>query len=139
MPFWWAICTDAEPNWRKRKKEVCVVLGRCAFDDNADGVHPLLSSWGGEDIYFATETAQMKSELQRLRVPTIVIVAIPVAESWREQFCAPDLGKLLIGSFLGMMSYADMFHHAAVPPRDVLAIWQPGHPEYDAHAGLPRS
>ena len=49
----------------------------------------------------------------------------------------------VINVFVGRLldveaNYADVHYFTEVPPENVVEIWQPGHPEYDRHAELPR-
>jgi hypothetical protein len=134
------MCAGSEPRWRgKREDQVCVILGRAVFDNEPHAVRELLSSWGGEGIYFAAGTRDMKPVLKRLGVPTIVVLAIPVAPSSRQQQCWPGLAKALVGTFFGMRSHADLYHPSPVLAHNILAIWQPGDAEYDRHVPLPTS
>ena len=43
-----------------------------------------------------------------------------------------------IAKAAGSRVWADVFYRA-VEPGDILAIWQPGDPEYDRFEGLPRN
>jgi hypothetical protein len=128
---------DAPQQLGIRDNQVCVILGRSAFDEDARAVRPLLTMWGGEGISFAGGTAHLEPVLRRLGKPSIVAVAVPIAASRRQQYYAPGLDKLLVGAALGLPAHGSVHHEETIPETDIIGIWQPGNPEYDRHVHLP--
>jgi hypothetical protein len=119
-----------------REGQVCLVLGRQILEE-VHGVSPLLSTWGGEGIYMAAP--ELRTRLEQLGRPAIVVTQIDLSSDHRTHLTFPSLSKLFVGAVLDTEGRgADVFYRAAVPPEDVLEIWQPGHPEYDRNEGLPR-
>ena len=119
-----------------REGQVCLILGRSAFDESAGGCEPLLSMWGGEAIYWAVADDPNAPQLGR---PSIAVARIDVSAADQELWIFPSLAKLFVGILLGTEGqYADVFLRAPVPAEDIMDIWQPGHAEYDRHPDLPR-
>lgn len=120
----------------RREGQVCLTLRSAAFDHGADS---LLSNWGGEGLYFSTGAAGLEPLLRQLGQPSIVVVAVDVRPTWQQQPIFPTIGRTLLGAWRGLRDGADLFHPAPIPGSDVLDIWQPGRPEYDAIPTLPRA
>jgi hypothetical protein len=119
---------------QNREDQVCLILGRDGLNDN--GCTPLLSRWGGEGIYMADPDSEAPSAF--IGRPAVVVAAIDLSVSHTISPTFPSLGKLLVGTLLGTeQRYADVCLRAPVPPKDVLAIWQPGDRDYDRHQHLP--
>lgn len=50
----------------------------------------------------------------------------------------PPLRKLFVGRYLELPNVmSDVFYETPVPASQIIAIWQPGDPEYDAFPDLP--
>lgn len=120
-----------------RAGQVCLVIGRSVFDHDPDGVHPLLSNWGGEGIYFSSGTARLEPLLKTLGTPTVVVTAVPMLAGHRMMRWFPPLCHLLLATWRRAPGHADLHYSAPVPPDAVADLWQPGHPEYDRHRKLP--
>lgn len=121
---------------RHREGQVCLTVGRQVFDETPWGCEPLLSTWGGEGIYMAREDRWPL--LQQLGRPAIVVARVDLSASHKVHRTGPPLDRLFVGARIGaQLLFADVFYTTAVPPEDVLAIWQPGHAEYDRHTELP--
>jgi hypothetical protein len=131
----------AHRNSSGRLAQVCAVAGRDAFDEHVRGVWPLLSTWGGEAIYWAHDRKPMKERLARIGVPTIVVLDLDLdAPTPSRHLFFPDLEKVFVGVVLGLEGHScDVFYHLGVPPTSIVDIWQPGHSEYDRHPELPRA
>ena len=70
--------------------------------------------------------------------PTVVVAATDLSVSGTVSRTFPSLGRMFVATVAGLEGrIADVFLRAAVPPEDILAIWQPGDEEYDRHP-LPR-
>lgn len=120
-------------NAEGREGQVCLIAGRSAFDDSPHGCDPLLRYWGGEALRGGPADAR---ELE-LGTPSIVVAQLDCRHS-PDLSMYPSLGKLLVGALLGTsLLHADVFYRRPVASEDILAIWQPGNPEYDRHTRLP--
>ncbi len=129
-----------EGDARYRSGQVCLILGRRTFDHSPHGVGPLMSEWGGELITMSRGGAVLRPRLRRLGTPAIVVVRVELSESWRIHSCFPSLHKLFVGRLLELQELgADVFLRRPVPSKDVLDIWQPGHPDFDLHPHIPRN
>jgi hypothetical protein len=124
---WW--------NADSREGQVCTVLGRGTLDEHARGVSPFLETWGGEGIYFAWDRTDTEEELKRLGRPAIVVVRLDVTDG--ERAWCYSLGRPFVERLVGVEPGAELFYKDDVPAEDLLAIWQPGDPEYDRHRDLP--
>ena len=123
-------------NERHRSDQICFVVGRTIFDEDPHGCEPLLRHWGGEAIRGGPCDVPA---LTALGAPSIVVAKLNLAGRHNRQRTYPALGKLFVGAVLGLEGLsADVFYHEPVAARDVIAIWQPGNPEYDRHPELPR-
>jgi hypothetical protein len=119
-----------------RLGKVCLLVGTDSLED--DGLHPLMTSWGGEGIYFAAGTVDMRSRLRQLGTPTVVVAAVPVLPTWWEMPIRPGTAHLLLGRWRNLSNArGSLQYRTAVSAENILEVWQPGHPEYDRHP-LPR-
>ncbi len=127
----------AEGSKGTRSNQVCAVVGLTAFAEDWCGVWPLLSTWGGEAIYWHAE-GETLARLRSLGAPSVVVLDLPLAAaSW---LMFPGLGKALAGHLARLLSrHADVFYRASVPASAVVTVWQPGAPEYDRFPDLPRA
>jgi hypothetical protein len=122
-----------------REGQVCLILGRSLLANHVHAVSPLLSTWGGEGIYFSSGATELRPLLTSLGRPTIIRVAIQVHADNRAQRCSPGLSNLLVGRYRRLKDvHGDVFHRASIPPHNVLEIWQPGDAAYDAFPELPQ-
>jgi hypothetical protein len=118
-----------------REGQVCLVCGRAAFSEPGNGCEPLLGGWGGEGLNGGPFGNPWDLGIG---APALVVARVDLSVSHRISPTFPDLSKLFIGTLLGTdLTWGDVFLRSAVSPGDVLDIWQPGHPEYDRHGGLP--
>lgn len=97
----------------------------------------LMSNWGGEGIYFSSGAEHLAPLLQRLGQPAIVVAAVEVAPSWREQGCYPSLDRVFLGAWRGLAGGADLHVAHPILAVDILDIWRPGDDAYDSIGGLP--
>lgn len=126
----------ANGNTAYREQQVCVVVGRDAFEEGASGVSPLLEHWGGEAIRGGPEEVQA---LRDVGTPSIVVVGVALNARHNDPYAHPPLATVLVGRLLGLLgAYSSVNCPRAIPPADVGAIWQPGDAEYDRHTRLPR-
>lgn len=132
----------ADPRWSSRvphtEGQVCLIVPRQAFDNNASGCNPLLSIWGGEAISFPLE--QQVARLHSLSRPSIVVAILDflVGPTRRHQ-CFPSLANCMVGVRLGFQDVSsDVFYRAPVPSANIERILHPGDAAYDRHRKLPR-
>ena len=126
----------ARRNTSHREHQVCFVIGRSAFDDEPWGLHPLLAHWGGEAMRGGPDDAP---PLESVGNPAVVVAQLDLAGPHTRHLTFPSLGKLFVGRLLGTTNLSASVHYRApVDGNDILDVWQPGHPRYDRHQGLPR-
>lgn len=120
-----------------RLNKVCFVLGRGVFDKHAaGGCDSLLRYWGGEAIRGGPSKAP---ELEAVGSPAVVVARLDLSRPHNDPYVWPGLATLFVGTLLGLDDrFAEVHYPQAVKGRDIDAIWQPGHPEYDRHDELPR-
>jgi hypothetical protein len=82
----------------RREGQVCVTLGRASFEE-VSGVRPLLSTWGGEGIYYSSGAVDAQDLLRSLGRPAVIQLRIPVATDWMHQPCFPSMDRILLGSY----------------------------------------
>jgi hypothetical protein len=117
-----------------RDGQVCLIAGRAGLDDDA-GCELLLALWGGEAIYWDHAD---NADAPRLGRPTVVLARIDPAAAGDDLIVFPGLAHLFVASWLGIEARnCDVHLRAGVPAEDILELWQPGHADYDRHAGLP--
>lgn len=121
---------------QNRENKVCFMWGRAALEDTA-GCHLLLSTWGGEAIYWAdVDDAPRWARIGR---PTVVVARINVSLPRDQCLVFPGLGQVLTEAASGRPDVAGEIHyHAAVVAEDIVDLWHPGDPEYDRYPNLPR-
>jgi len=123
-----------------REHQVCFIASRAKLDCDWRGVERLLSTWGGEVVYFPL-SPKHGPRLKTLGVPSLVVAQLDIAAQpcapLRHRF-TPPLSRAFVGALLSLQGGADVFYRALVPPQDILAILQPGDAEYDRHRCLPQ-
>lgn len=119
-----------------RKDQVCAIAGSNVFTEHPSGVRLLLSTWGGEGIYWCVGD-EMEARLRTLGRPSIVVLDLPLDGAQWLMF--PGLGAVL-AACLGRLDSpgADVHYKGAVPASAVVDVWQPGMPGYDQFDRLPR-
>lgn len=124
-------------NTTGREDQVCLVVGRAAFDLEPHGLSPLLGGWGGEAIHGGPCPDEDPS-LRRLGRPAVVVANVDLSAGWRQVFAAPSLAKVFVGTKLGLHdAFGEIYVFADIPGEDISDIWQPGHSDYDRHLDLP--
>ena len=120
-----------------RAGQVCAVLSTWSFTNDVGAVWRLVTSWGGEAIYWAHEHTPLGTRLASIGTPAIVVHTAPAAR--RGDLYFPPLARALVGAALGLDEVnGDVFLFAPVPPSAVEAVWVPGTPEYDQFSQMPR-
>ncbi len=130
----------ADRRTASRENQVCFLLSRRTLDQNVSGIWHLLTTWGGEGIYLGRFSTDVEAHLLRkLGSPAIVVAAIPLAEDSQNHHVSPGVLKAFVGRQLELSDYgASVLYRAAVPSRQIVDVWLPGHPQYDRHTALPR-
>lgn len=136
--------------WEERvkctEKQVCLLFSREIFEHDAHGVEPLLSTWGGEAIYFPidAEYGEHSEHGKRIRTmgrPSIVVADIDLSARpfGTKHYIAPSLGSCFVGMHLGLEDAgAEIMYKAPVPTANIVDIWHPGALDYDRHTRLPQ-
>ncbi|MDB5963496.1 MAG: hypothetical protein JWP59_4790 [Massilia sp.] len=121
-----------------RTGQVCAVVGLTAFSEDWRGVWPLLTSWGGEAIYFHASPEGAARLRSALGSPSIVVLDLQLDIADWDMF--PGLETVLGAHLAGLSGLgADMFYRADVSASAVVDIWQPGCSDYDRFPDLPRA
>lgn len=120
-----------------RAGKVCFVLGRSELGSSAAGCDDQLLIWGGEGI-FRSDVA-LADRVRGLGRPAMVVAQLDVSS--RETAPSfPPLNRLFVGAVLRTQgTYGEVHLARGVPAPDILGVYQPGDPEYDRYAGLPRT
>ncbi|HKO38849.1 MAG TPA: hypothetical protein VJU14_10820 [Solirubrobacterales bacterium] len=123
---------------RCRENIIFLTAGLSTLAERPRNVANLLEIWGGEAIYMDHKPgSSVEAQLRQIGVPSIVECACRIRLD--EQDWASPLAAAMVGSFRGeRRDVSVQVATADIPPSDVLDIWQPGHPDYDRHVGLPR-
>lgn len=136
--------------WEERvkhtEKQVCLLFSRTIFEHDWHGVEPLLSTWGGEAIYFGVdaeygEHSEHGKRIRTMGKPSIVVTDIDLSARpfGTKHYILPSLGSCLVGIHLGLKdACAEILYKAPVPAANVVDIWHPGSADYDRHTRLPR-
>lgn len=120
---------------RGRRDQVCLILGDIPLRQSR-GVRELLGTWGGEAQYAAS--VEPRDRLTRLGRPTLVVVHVNLTTAGDHR-TYPHVQKVLCGARLGLSDpWADVMYRSAIPPGQILDVWQPGDAGYDKFARLPR-
>ncbi len=126
-------------NHGSRGDQVCLFLSTADLEDEASGVDDLLSTWGGEAIYWNVIDAELGPRLKGLGIPTLVVAGLDLSVSEVNDSIFPGVAHVFVGRLLDLKKCdADVLLHRPVPPEHILDFWQPGSPEYDRFSELPR-
>ena len=119
---------------------MCLVVGRCGFDErDGGGFWRLLTRWGGEALYWAHENTPVEDRLRALGRPAIVVARLRF-ELGNDHHIRPSLAQAFVGAALGLPEAGcAVFHRAPIPGDQIEALWHPGDPAYDRHVHLPRA
>ena len=121
-------------NWTVsgRRDRVCAVVGLTTLTGN--GLNLQLCTWGGEAIYSGAE--DLKPQLSRIGTPTVVVLDLQLTR--REFKTWGPVMALFAGLVTGEEPRVAEIHVLdAVAASEIVAIWQPGMPQYDSLTGLP--
>lgn len=89
-----------------RTGQVCFVANLGAFTYEPRGLHPFLTHWGGEMVYFHAEsTHQQIDELERISAPAIVEIVVPFDEI--PSYCQDRIGKGMVAKMAGVQYVAE--------------------------------
>ena len=123
-----------------REGMVCFFASRSVMDDFIAGIWSLMTTWGGEIVYFGSKLSDTtRARLKVIGRPAIVVAAVELSESWRVHYVAPGVANAFVGKYLGFTSYDfDLHYRGRVPGEQILDIWMPSDPQYDGFPELPR-
>ncbi|MFE3905917.1 hypothetical protein ACFXPY_38065 [Streptomyces sp. NPDC059153] len=125
----------------KREDQVCLTLSAAPMIHDVSGIHPLLSYWGGEAIYWkhCEGTPALAAKLGSLGTPAIVTALLDfTALGVGAHRVFPSLVHVLVGKALSYEAAdADVLYRAPIPPQRIESIVSPGHPAYDQFPELP--
>jgi hypothetical protein len=130
----------AKPLSGDRGGAVCLVLSATTFDHHASGLHHLLSTWGGEAIYWRHLDAKtpLRQKLGDLGRPTIVQALLDLHAPGTHRVHR-SMAHVLVGAALGLPELSGEVHYgASIPGEHIEQLIQPGNPDYDCHIELPR-
>lgn len=131
---------DQDPTARTRRGKVCLFLGQGVLNHRADGVRPLLTTWGGEGIYMSGSGFQLRPRLMTLGMPAIVELTVDLSEGQRTHSVYPGVLHCFVARVLRLTNVvADVHFRGPIAAKQIIDIWQPGDPKYDRHSGLPRA
>ncbi len=121
-----------------REGQICLILSRHPLRTEPDAVWRLLTTWGGEAIYFGHVNTPLEDTLRALGRPTVIVADVDLSQGWQTHPVFPGVLHSFVGRSLGFPDYAsDVFYGAPISPSQIAGIWQPGHAEYDRHHALP--
>lgn len=122
-----------------REGQVCFFLSRRALNEHVSGLWNLLTTWGGEGIYFGQFSEDVDTRLRVLGRPAVVVAEIELTEGWRTHSAFPGVLNSFVGRMLELDEYdSDLFYRSPVAGNQIADVWLPGDPDYDRHSELPR-
>lgn len=128
--------------WGRREDQVCLTLSAAPLTHHIDGIHRLLTYWGGEAIYWqhCEGSPVLAAKLRSLGTPSVVTALLDLTTRGQEGHSVfPSVIHVLAGKALGHESAdADVFYRSPIPPERIESIVSPGDAAYDRFPGLPR-
>jgi hypothetical protein len=120
--------------------QVCLFLSKTTLTEDAGGLNLLLSTWGGEAIYWPhihTENP-MNAKLRSIGIPSIVVALLDLSTS-PTTTAFPGIANAFVGASLGLSRLAvDVFYRAPIPLAHIERIIHPGDVDYPQHQDLPQ-
>jgi hypothetical protein len=105
-------------------------------DPGPNGLYHMLEEWGGEAVRMSAESRDLPPHLVSLGTPSIVVAAVNLTAPTR---ITNYLHYAFVRTLLGEERGITITCNTDVPAADIIDIWQPGHPEYDAYTELARA
>lgn len=128
--------------WGKREDQVCLTLSAAPQIHHIDGIHRLLTYWGGEAVYWqhCEGSPALAGKLRSLGVPSVVTALLDLAAPAQERHSVfPSVVHVFVGKALGHEpADADVFYRSPIPPQRIESIVSPGGLAYDRFPELPR-
>ena len=124
-----------------RRDKVCLFLSRRSITYQAHGLYTLMSTWGGEGIYWAhlDHDNALGAKLRTLGVPTIVVTQLDLATP-SNIHVFPGLAHAFTGTALDLPDVGGSIHYfSPVPATNIETIIQPGDPDYPLHEDIPQN
>lgn len=113
-----------------RLDQVCFFLSGVTVTSDADGLHLLLSTWGGEAIYWqhAHSDNPLREKLRSLGSPTIVVARLDVTLP-RTLLAFPGFANVFAAKILGLADVGgDIFYSASIPATHIERLIQVDEP-----------
>ncbi|MGW3387355.1 hypothetical protein [Streptomyces cinereoruber] len=128
--------------WGRREDQVCLTLSAAPQTHHVDGIHRLLTYWGGEAIYWqhCEGSPALAAKLRSLGVPSVVTALLDLATPVPEGHNVfPSVVHVFVGKALGHEpADADVLYRSPIPPQRIESIVSPGDQAYDRFPHLPR-
>lgn len=120
-----------------RDGRVFGVVGSTQFRERPHGFDSLLSTWGGEAVYFPSERTPLAATLRALGRPSVVVLDLDLHDGVRTDV-GWTLADVLTAHVALLADRGGTFtRFGDVPRSQIVDIWQPGSPAYDRFVGLP--
>lgn len=127
----------------KREDQVCLTLSAAPQTHHINGIHRLLTYWGGEAIYWqhCEGSPDLAAKLRGLGTPSVVTALLDLTPPGQKRHSIfPSVIHVLTGKALGHEpADADVFYRSPIPPQWIESIVSPGDAAYDRFPELPRS
>ncbi|MFE2561603.1 hypothetical protein ACFXGT_37465 [Streptomyces sp. NPDC059352] len=120
--------------WGRREDQVCLTLSAAPLTHHIDGIHRLLTYWGGEAICWqhCEGSPALAAKLRSLGTPSVVTALLDLTTHGQEAH------SIFAGKALEQEpADADVFYRSPIPPQRIESIVSPGDPGYDRFPGLP--
>lgn len=126
--------TDEHTRRGRRLDQICFMSSRQTLTDDPEAANPLLKHWGGEVIYYSANLTSYQP-LRKMGTPSIIVAQLPIRNFPTRMIM--HISERLAASHLGIGgSDFSLFYEHPVTPAQIVDVWQPGMPEYDAYPGL---
>lgn len=126
---------------KSRTGRICLFLSRAPLLHRPHGFHRLLSTWGGESLYWshADNDNALRTRLRSLGQPTIIVTDLDLSVAADKHTIWPGSAPAFVGSALGLHDVgANINYFAPITPDHIAGFIRPGDPGYPTHSGLPQ-
>ena len=133
--------TRVRSSLEARGQGVYLYLGRRGFEDSPFEYADWLGTWGGPTLFEPLgEQGDLRRVLRDLGRPSIVVAALEF-QSDRFRAAIVDKFALMFCTIEGDEPWlgGEICYRANISGEDIIAVWQPGDPEYDRFAELPQN
>lgn len=122
---------------KNRAGQVCLFFDDEVMRDPWSGIWRLLTTWGGEAIYWRNERDE--ATLQKLRSlgqPAIVVAGLDVTRDTGHHLFTPDLRRTFLAKYLRFGIKTGLHYRVPIPADHIEDIWMPGHPDFESRQTL---